>query len=423
MQRKLNDEFIREYSEEFSEKITSEFFAEKERITGKEILNVSPSKQVNFFILKILFRKWQEEMKRLESPFFNYKNPDVRKAMVQFMNTLSQHIEVTETYFSTMAEEAVADTLLLAMDPGSYLSLEFEEMDVVRVTEKMTKPVLKYIKLHHENIADFFVENEGVDIDEFTERAEQYFEEVEVQSVIQQQVDELSLIIPLAVDDLYYQEESHDLDDDFDDLEIEDSSDDDDSLGVFEEISQPESESYIDEPDEISNDTAEEEDQHGGSYFDESHDSEDDESIEESDSENESEEEDDFVEKEPEPTADVDEDESDDTESLNQKYAEKSPTINDRYSAESNTVADKLDKKPVNTIMEAISVNHRYMFTKELFDGDRDAFIGAMEEIEKKESFDEAVEALVQGYAHLFAWDMNSDEVKELLKVVFRRFR
>ena len=155
MQRKLNDEFIREYSEEFSEKITTEFFADNERISGKEILNVSPSKQVNFFILKILFRKWQEEMKRLESPFFNYKNPDVRKAMVQFMNTLSQHIEVSKEHFGSMVEEAVADTLLLAMEPGSYLSLEFEEMDVSKITDKLTKPILKYIKLHRTDIEEY----------------------------------------------------------------------------------------------------------------------------------------------------------------------------------------------------------------------------------------------------------------------------
>jgi hypothetical protein len=30
---------------------------------------------------------------------------------------------------------------------------------------------------------------------------------------------------------------------------------------------------------------------------------------------------------------------------------------------------------------------------------------------------------LVQNYAKEYFWDMNSDEVKELLKVIFRRFR
>jgi VIT1/CCC1 family predicted Fe2+/Mn2+ transporter len=73
--------------------------------------------------------------------------------------------------------------------------------------------------------------------------------------------------------------------------------------------------------------------------------------------------------------------------------------------------------------MEAISVNHRYMFTKELFDGSREAFTEAIAAIEACESFDDAVELLVQTYAKERAWDMNSEEVKELLKVVFRKFR
>ena len=481
MQRKLNDEFIREYSEEFSEKITSEFFTGQERITGKEILNVSPSKQVNFFILKILFRKWQEEMKKLESPYFNYKNPDVRKAMVQFMNTLSQHIEITGDHFISMAEEAVADTILLAVDPGSYLSMEFEEMDVSKVTEKMTRPILKYIKLHKGEIAEFFAENEGADIDEFVENTEEFFSSLDVNETVQNQLELLSEVIPLSEDDLYFKEEDElEFDNDEEGLPAidesileEDELDEEDAAAVnfeypeeedaikenehFDEVKEELNESETEDVETTSGESAEDNQQveeesveepltieASESYDEETFDEEGnigDESpdVEEDRSEDQMEGQEtppDDTEEDKAPIVDTaddlgavesnddDAEEDQQEQAVNERFSEKQPTVNERYSAdEEKTVAKSLENKQVNTIMEAISVNHRYMFTKELFDGDRDAFTSAIDQMDKQESFDDAVEILVQSYANKLGWDMNSDEVKELLKVIFRRFR
>ncbi len=118
MQKKLNEDFIDGYCEKFASKVTAEFFKDgKDVITGKEILKVTPSKQVNFFVIKLLFRYWQEETKKLESPFFNYKHEEVRQAMIQFMNVLSQHIEINREKFETLLNHAVKDTIYLAAMP------------------------------------------------------------------------------------------------------------------------------------------------------------------------------------------------------------------------------------------------------------------------------------------------------------------
>ena len=86
MQKKLNEDFIEKYSEQFAAKISEDFFASHSHIRGQEILNISPSKQVNFFVIKLLFNNWQQESQRLESPFFNYRSPEVKDALLQFMN-------------------------------------------------------------------------------------------------------------------------------------------------------------------------------------------------------------------------------------------------------------------------------------------------------------------------------------------------
>ena len=50
-------------------------------------------------------------------------------------------------------------------------------------------------------------------------------------------------------------------------------------------------------------------------------------------------------------------------------------------------------------------------------------FEQAIMDIESWDSFYDAGEKLFQEYAKNLDWDMNSDEVKELLKVIFRKFR
>lgn len=450
MQRKLNDEFIKEYSEEFSEKIASDFFQQKEKISGKQILSLTPSKQVNFFVLKILFRKWQEEMKRLESPFFNYKNTEVRKAMVQFMNTLSQHIEMGKEHLVGMLEEAVADTLLIAADPGSYLIMEFDALDVPQVNEKLTKPILKYLRLHKEEVQSFFEENNEVSLDEFLDNAEAHFDELDTAEVVAHELELLSRVVPLSEEELFMDEdsfESHEeseeeipgMEDDLMEEEPDEEEDvefySDEEAYEDEELEREvieEPEANEEEDEELSFEAAEEEEEASSDEVEAITEVEEeplDEEEVESDEEVQPEEEEDTkevaehssaAEDWPEETPD---EEIAPEESVNEQFPEAGETINDTFSKKSSTLADQLEQKKVQTIMEAISVNHRYMFTKELFDGSREAFTEAIAAIEACESFDDAVELLVQTYAKERAWDMNSEEVKELLKVVFRKFR
>lgn len=461
MQRKLNEEFIQEYSEEFSEKITSAFFNQKAKISGKELLNLTPSKQVNLFVLKILFRKWQEEMKKLESPYFNFQDAEVRKAMVQFMNILSQHIEVDSEHLKPMLEQAVADSLLLATDPGGYFALEFDDIDVPMISEKVTKPMLKYIRLYKNEVQDFFDGNIDMPQDEFVDAADDYFEDLDISATLTGELEKLSEIQPIREDELF-------------DLPTNSEDEDEEVLIIDESLSQENQYSgeegsffdqQMDEDEEV--ETEENED-----FFEESKDEkyveepqEEDEIVDKEISESafhfttnspherdyDSHDQDEEVsvrdvsgatanegdsssleaDKKYDDTDDeVSEDQNDEEveesadESLNARYKAPSATVNDNFGkSEKQTIADQLEKRKVNSIMEAISVNHRYMFTKELFEGDREAFTRAIAELEAVESFDDAVEKLVHTHGKQYSWDMNSEEVKELLKVIFRRFR
>lgn len=385
MQRKPNEKFVRKYCRQFSEKITSAFFADNETINGKEILDFSPSPQVNLFILKILFANWREQMKRLESPYFNYRDPDVKRAMVDFMNILSQKIQIDEDDFYELVDEAVYDTLKLGFTPEKFLYDELIQKDITLVDEKVARPLLKYIRLHKSHFETFLEENDGEDLDTFLDISREYFADIDVEATMVAELARLSEIHPVTFDDLLdkeHVEKPRDLppddnpeeEDEPEEMDKAEISDDDPEIHFFDNSSSEEGVRFHTE--ETSTESVQSDD------------------------------------------------DAEPDQPINQKFAESRTTVNDLYAFEEKiTVADQLEKKEVTNIMEAISINHRYMFTKELFDGDREEFTAAISKIELSGSFDNAVEMLVQDYAKERNWDMNSEEVKELLKVVFRKFR
>lgn len=435
MQRKLNEDFIKEYSREFSQKVASIFFSENEIITGKEILSVTPSRQVNFFILKILFRKWQEEMKRLESPYFNYKDNQVRRAMVDLMNMLSQHIEVHHEAFEMLLAEAVEDTLILCIAPDLYLRRELDQREISVVTEKVTKPIHKYLKLYRDQFDEFFSDNVGEPHDIFLENAEAFFSLTD--QAIENELGVLSKTSPVSLEDLLPHDETpEEIEELTPPLAVMDEDDEAEAMRSFEEEGMDE---QVEQTGPGNEDVWEEEsiEVSESDPEDLSIDREDDEDELPLTEENERVDEPDENDVRPEgfssapgPGLEPDEDDAQiapqiaEEPEVDEQLTEEPATINDRFTEkEQITMADKLQEKRVDNIMEAISVNHRYMFTKELFEGDRDEFNRAISEIEECASFDDAVEMLVQNHAKERDWDMNSEEVKELLKVVFRKFR
>ncbi len=421
MQKKLNEDFIDGYCEKFASKVTADFFKDgKDVITGKEILKVTPSKQVNFFVIKLLFRYWQEETKKLESPFFNYKHEEVRQAMIQFMNVLSQHIEINKEKFETLLNHAIKDTLYLAAMPQAYVQIDLDSRGVETIKEKSVEGTVKYLKIHKKEIQNFLSDMKGLTIDDVVDELPEEFDDFDTTEAVKAECELLNDILPISVEKIFS-----------DDPEMDEFDEDD----LFE----PGEEDLVEErpkPKKTAPDANEETANIKMSAEDDAMIEEDIEDMSESETVAEEKEEskpevkeeeskageEEEHEEEEEPKKEVrtpvmleDEDKEDD-------FPEE--TINKQFESQEETVADHLDSsKKEGAILELISLNHRYMFIKELFRNDKHEFENALVELEDYNSFDESVEFLVQGYAKHNEWDMQSDEVKEFLKVLFRRFR
>ena len=425
MQRKLNEDFIDSYCEKFATKVSAGIFlGGKKVISGKEILSVTPSKQVNFFVIKLLFRYWQEETKKLESPFFNYKHEEVRQAMIQFMNVLSQHIEITKDKFETLLNHAVKDAIYLAAMPQAYIEIDLDSRGVEQIGDKAIEGTIKYLKIYKKEIHDFLKDMKGLTIDDIIDELPEEFEEFDTEEAVNELSEQLSDILAITLEKIY--SEDPDIEDfDEEDLFVHGEGDLVNTPrkrrpSRIREYHKEDSNVVISNDDEAMEDEEITEDAYG--------------TIQPK------------VEPKPEPQPEPEEEPEIKETPKEEKKEEKNPpkkreppvilddeereddfpqeTINQQFEKEEETLAEEFEtKKKGGTILELISLNHRYMFIKELFLNDKNEFEQALSELEDFSSFDESVEFLVQSYAKHNEWDMQSDEVKEFLKVLFRKFR
>ncbi|MFN4233810.1 MAG: hypothetical protein ACK4IK_03275 [Bacteroidia bacterium] len=99
-------------------------------------------------------------------------------------------------------------------------------------------------------------------------------------------------------------------------------------------------------------------------------------------------------------------------------------SLNDKLSKQVSDISllSKLRKKPIDDIVKAIGINERYLFTKELFKGNSEAFMQHVKAINSLNTYEEAQLYLEKEIIHHFSWDANNPAVSEFLDLVQRRF-
>ncbi|ADR22227.1 hypothetical protein MATR_01310 [Marivirga tractuosa] len=316
MESKLNHQAIDAYSKALAKQLSQSFFSNSSHISGKEILELSPNKQINLMVLKNLFRKWKKENAKLQSPYFDYHSAEVKKAMKDFMNTLSRHIHVKKEHFEPLLKESIKDSVLLAFSPYDFYSKEINQRDDSRLRLSDLKDLKKYIKFNDfllDGLIEHF-ESHKEDV-VFNDTAFELFNEVcsnseEQPADIQPLLAEFSKTLPLSLADIYLEEEK-----------VE--------AGML-------------------------------------------------------------------------------NDSLQSK--------------DKQTLADKLAKSGGKSIMKMLTLNQRFMFVNELFEGNQNQFLSAVEQIDGMDSYKEASTHVKKSFADKYDWDMETEEVQEFMELVEKRF-
>ena len=73
-------------------------------------------------------------------------------------------------------------------------------------------------------------------------------------------------------------------------------------------------------------------------------------------------------------------------------------------------------------LTDSLALNQRFMFTKELFDGNSDLLRHALNSVDEAPSFEAAVELINARFVVELGWDIESEEVREFMQQVYRKF-
>ena len=121
--------------------------AGQEAVEGPALLSLTPVRQLNLLVLHSLMHRWKRETERLRSPYFNYEAPEVQTALTTLMTTLSRHIRVRRPELEALLTEAATDAIGLAFDPAATYAARFAA-DPEGVTADSLRADLKYVEVN-----------------------------------------------------------------------------------------------------------------------------------------------------------------------------------------------------------------------------------------------------------------------------------
>ncbi len=414
MESKLNALALETYSTAFTDRVANDFFARHERINGEEILQLSPVQQVNLFIIKNLFEAWQQEAARLRSPYFNYNHPKVQEAQKMYMNTLSRHISIDETDLKPLLKKAVQEALVLAFSPVSYLA---SALEITGGRPKKVADVLRYVKINqpYAKEAKSILNRQEVTDLNWVKHLVNSLEEQEKTGRLQPEpltlyLQQFSQVLALLPSEILKDEElekAQDMEDEDTDFfsSITGSFDDDEADDA------PEIQPTVHKSTPVPDEDYPAANKAGARPV----------QLQRSEP--------DISNKAPqirvaEPAPPQREEPV--HRPLNERLKENNEQkpLNQKLSApaEKPNLASIHARKKNGSIRSAITLNQRFMFTRELFNGDSQAFNQALDKLDSFNTYDEAYQYTKGSYAQQYEWEMDSEESQEFLQILQSRY-
>lgn len=112
-----------------------------------------------------------------------------------------------------------------------------------------------------------------------------------------------------------------------------------------------------------------------------------------------------------------------DSDSLNEKFKTEKQTLLDTLETEKKeAIIDIHEKKPLEGIKKSITINQRFMFENDLFNGDKSEFEMVINYLDNCSTNQEAMEFINENYVDKKNWDHEKTEVIEFFNVISRRF-
>jgi hypothetical protein len=209
MDEKISTKAINEYSQAYAAKLADQFFAKKQQISGVEILSLCDVKQVNLFVIQELMNIWTHETEKIKSPFFDYETSEVKAALIQFQNVLSNHISVGRTAFQPLLQSSIAKAIQVIIAPYDFYSETLESYGKGYLKTEVLRKELKYLKINKAPLENLLAKledrkSELITGNEAFALLDHILEEVNfTPEDLDQYVSQFSKLLPLKVDSFF----------------------------------------------------------------------------------------------------------------------------------------------------------------------------------------------------------------------------
>ncbi|MFB0946867.1 MAG: hypothetical protein ACI9V1_000750 [Spirosomataceae bacterium] len=409
MTYKWDAQVAEKYAKELATKICEENYNDADSLDGDQILEATSVRQVNFLIIRSLYNRWQEETRRLQSPYFDFAHPEVQDALSEFMNILSQFIAVRQKEFEPLLVGAIMDTLQLGMKPSEYFSKILRDLPNFRLSGQWVDRNRNYFKINtwvFDELKKIAAENPSMYANEVIELIHAKLKERDTDS-IEEVLTAFSEIV--AIPSGFTEPEKVEV------VEVENKP----SKSFFDSIveeklisriretsaNQPAERRSIVEPEpqaiklEIAKPLVVEPPTAVVSVTEE---------IKETV----------VMPSRAVPTIEV---EKLETRSVNEKHVIVTQSLNDKATT-TGMMTDYHRLSKVDSIRKSVSLNQRYLFTKHLFGGNVDAYNKSIDELDQLYSFEDAQNLVIREYVPQYLWNVKSVEVEEFFEILRRRF-
>ncbi len=157
MEDKITPARIGAYAARLARQVVTTSLGAAGTVEGPALLSLTPVRQLNLLVLHRLMHQWKLETERLRSPYFNYEPAEVQQALTALMSTLSRNILVRAADLEPLVAEAAADVLGLAFDPAATYARRFlpESSTAETFTATALRTELKYVDVNKPLLEDF----------------------------------------------------------------------------------------------------------------------------------------------------------------------------------------------------------------------------------------------------------------------------
>ena len=139
---------INKYLEKINEKIA------KNEIFGKDLINLTSSKQINLFVIKNIHEAWNKNFIKNKLDYFNYEDPEVISSINILMNTLSNNIKLEPDVTRSVLYKAINDALSLVTNSHEFIKKDLLNAEDYSVQKLISKS--KYY-CYHKEVFDYLI--------------------------------------------------------------------------------------------------------------------------------------------------------------------------------------------------------------------------------------------------------------------------